>query len=82
MGIPALSPHFQLYLTRTGRMDEMAVHVEHRPGAAEADVAAAGTTLSARVKNTIGVTVTTRVLAPESIERSVGKMRRIVDHRG
>ncbi len=82
MGIPALSPHFQLHLTRTGRMDEMAVHVEHRPGAAEADAAAAGTALSARVKNTIGVTVTTCVLAPESIERSVGKMRRIVDHRG
>src|SRR6059058_2004836 len=28
MGIPALSPHFQLHLTRDGRMDEMAVHVE------------------------------------------------------
>jgi phenylacetate-CoA ligase len=81
MGIPALSPHFQLHLTRTGRMDEMAVHVEHRPGTTEADAAGAGAALSARVKNTIGVTVTTCVLAPESIERSVGKMRRIVDHR-
>ena len=35
MRIPALSPHFQLHLTRTGRMDEMAVHVEHRPGTAD-----------------------------------------------
>jgi phenylacetate-CoA ligase len=33
------------------------------------------------VKDTIGVTVTASVLEPESIERSVGKMRRIVDHR-
>jgi phenylacetate-CoA ligase len=81
MGIPALSPHFQLHLTRTGRMDEMAVHVERRPAATEADAAEAGATLSARVKNTIGVTVTTRVLDPESIERSLGKMRRVVDHR-
>jgi phenylacetate-CoA ligase len=81
MGIPALSPHFQLHLTRTGRMDEMAVHVERRPSTTEADAAEAGAALSARVKNTIGVTVTTRVLDPESIERSLGKMRRVVDHR-
>src|SRR5690349_5412654 len=81
MGIPALSPHFQLHLTRTGRMDEMAVHVERRPSTTEADAAEAGAALSARVKNTIGVTVTTRVLNPESIERSLGKMRRVVDHR-
>jgi phenylacetate-CoA ligase len=81
MGIPALSPHFQLHLIREGRMDDLAIHVEHRPGAGESDVAEAGVALSARVKNTIGVTVTTVVLAPESVERSAGKMRRIVDHR-
>ncbi len=81
MGIPALSPHFQLHLTREDRMDQLAVHVERRPGVGEADAADAGAALSARVKNTIGVTVTTCVLAPESIERSVGKMRRVVDHR-
>src|SRR5216683_4966921 len=81
MGIPALSPHFQLHLTREDRMDQLAVHVEHRPGMSESDSADAATTLSARVKNTIGVTITTSVMAPDSIERSVGKMRRIVDHR-
>jgi phenylacetate-CoA ligase len=81
MGIPALSPHFQLHLTQQDRMDRLAVHVERRPGTSESDSADAGATLSARVKNTIGVTVTTRVLAPESIERSVGKMRRVIDHR-
>jgi phenylacetate-CoA ligase len=81
MGIPALSPHFQLHLTREGRMDQLAVHVERRPGCAESDAARAGEELTARVKNTIGVTVTASVLPPESIERSVGKMRRIVDHR-
>ena len=62
-------------------MDQLAVHVERRPGTPESDAAEAGAALSARVKNTIGVTVTTCVLAPESIERSVGKMRRVVDHR-
>ena len=81
MGIPALSPHFQLHLTREGRMDQLAVHVEHRPGCPAPDAASAGAELTSRVKNTIGVTVTASVLPPESIERSLGKMRRIVDHR-
>jgi phenylacetate-CoA ligase len=81
MGIPALSPHFQLHLSRDGRLDQLAVHVECRPGTAGPDAAEAGAALSARVKSTIGVTVTTSVEAPGTIERSMGKMRRIVDHR-
>ena len=81
MGIPVLSPHFQLHLSRTGRMDQLDVHVERRTGAAESYAAQAGPQLSTLIKNTIGVTVTTNVLAAGSIERSVGKMRRIVDHR-
>ena len=34
------------------------------------------------VKNTIGGTVTVDVLEPDGVERSIGKMRRIVDRRG
>jgi phenylacetate-CoA ligase len=81
MGIPALSPHFQLHLSREGRMDRMTVHVERRAGASEPDGTKAGVQLSTLIKNTIGVTAVTSVQAPETIERSVGKMRRIVDHR-
>ena len=81
MPTPALSPHFQLHLSRTGRMDQLDVHVERRTGAAPADAEQAGPQLCTLVKNTIGVSVTTSVLEPDSIERSMGKMRRIVDHR-
>src|ERR1700747_2588697 len=42
MGIPALSPHFQLHMTREGRMDQLAVHVEWRPGTAGAGAAQGG----------------------------------------
>src|SRR5438270_9686196 len=49
MGIPALSPHFQLHLTRPGRMDELAVHVERRPDATKDDGAQAGTRLTERI---------------------------------
>jgi phenylacetate-CoA ligase len=81
MGIPVLAPHFQLHLSRAGRMDELTVHVERRTGVAESDATQAGPQLSTSIKNRIGVTVAAIVLEPDSIERSAGKMRRIVDHR-
>ncbi len=81
LAIPALSPHFQLRLTRTGRMDAMTVHAERRPGATQADAQAAAAQLTDRIKNTIGVTAATVVQDPGTIERSTGKMRRIIDER-
>jgi len=78
---PALSPHFQLHLSRRGRMDAMAVHVERRADAASADAEAAGPQLGALIKNTIGLSTDIVVEDPGSIERSLGKMRRIIDER-
>ena len=79
---PELSPHFQCVLRRDGRLDSMTVRVERRPLASAADAArAAGATLAGLVKATIGVTVDVEVVEPDGIERSVGKMRRIVDER-
>ena len=79
--LPALSPHFQCVLTRPARLDELTVRVERRPDATESDGSAAGTELATLVKNTIGVSVAVDVLAPDSVERSMGKMRRIIDDR-
>jgi phenylacetate-CoA ligase len=45
------------------------------------DAAAAGAKLGEQIKNRIGVSVPVMVMDPDSIERSAGKMRRIVDHR-
>ena len=79
---PALSAHFQCVLHRDhGPMDEMTVQVERRPDATADDAAAAATSLRALVKNIIGVSVVVRVLEPEGVERSSGKMRRVVDQR-
>src|SRR5712671_1649191 len=55
LAIPALSPHFQLHLSRQGRMDAMTVHVQRPPGATEADAEAAAAQLATQIKNTIGV---------------------------
>ena len=79
--LPALSPHFQCVLTRPGRLDELTVRVERRVDASDPDGVAAGTELATLVKNLIGVTVAVDVLPPDIVERSMGKMRRIVDNR-
>jgi len=79
--VPALSPHFQCVLTRPGRLDELTVRVERRPDATPGDAEAAGERLAGLIKNGIGVTVVVETCEPDGIERSVGKMRRIVDER-
>jgi phenylacetate-CoA ligase len=78
---PALSPHFQCVLSRPGRLDELTVVVERRPDASADDGVAAGADLAMLVKNTIGVSVRVDVAEPDGVERSMGKMRRIVDNR-
>ncbi|MGH3657170.1 MAG: phenylacetate--CoA ligase PaaK [Micromonosporaceae bacterium] len=80
--LPELSPHFQCVLTRPGRMDELTVRVEARPDGVPAQAwPALAERLGTAVKQTVGVTVTVEVVAPDSIERSVGKMKRILDQR-
>jgi phenylacetate-CoA ligase len=78
---PSLSPHFQCVLTRAGRLDEMSVRVERRPEATRETAEADARELVRAVKSSIGVSIGVEVVEPEGIERSVGKMRRIVDQR-
>ena len=78
---PALSPHFQCVLERDGTLDAMTVRVERRESTTPDAADAAGRELQRLVKASIGVTVGVDVLDPDGVERSVGKMRRIVDHR-
>ncbi|MDO9458424.1 phenylacetate--CoA ligase PaaK [Nocardioides sp.] len=77
----ALSPHFQCVLDRDGNLDAMTVLVERREAASPEVAAEAGRELRRLVKASIGVTVAVDVVAPDGVERSVGKMRRIVDRR-
>ena len=79
--IPALSMHYQLVLSRSGRMDEMEIQVEARPEAAADARAAAGARLEQAIKDTIGITARVNVRDPDTIERSAGKAKRIVDRR-
>ncbi len=76
-----LSLHYQLVLTRDGRMDNMEIQVEARPEASFPAREAATRQLVQSVKDTIGITAVVTVLDPGSIERSVGKAKRIIDRR-
>jgi len=81
LGVPGLAPHFQLVLATRDRMDELTVHVEARPGLGTQERAAAGQALAAAVADHVGVRVGVAVGDPDTIERSAGKMRRVVDQR-
>ncbi|ANW16905.1 phenylacetate--CoA ligase PaaK [Streptomyces clavuligerus] len=78
---PAVAPHFELRLTREGRMDRMAVRVEARPGTSDERRRAAAEEIVRAVKDGVGVTVAVEVVDPYTLERSVGKIRRVVDLR-
>ncbi|MYV48102.1 phenylacetate--CoA ligase PaaK [Streptomyces sp. SID2888] len=79
--VPEVAPHFQIQLTVRGRMDHMTVHVEARPGTGQPQREAAARTIAKGVKDGVGVSVEVCVVDPESLERSLGKIRRIRDLR-
>jgi phenylacetate-CoA ligase len=78
---PDLSPHFQCVLTRPGRLDELTIRVESRTTLSHGDATAVAARVAERAKDVTGASVTFEVLAPGTVERSAGKMRRIVDER-
>jgi phenylacetate-CoA ligase len=80
--VPGLAPHFQLLLEVRDRMDELTVQVEARAGLDAGQRAAAARALAAQVLDHVGVRVQVAVSDPDTIERSAGKMRRVVDQRG
>jgi phenylacetate-CoA ligase len=74
--------HFMMELTRDGRMDELTIIAEARPeswdGRGLLDHA---DRISVHIKNTIGVTAKVKAVAPDTLERSLGKAKRVYDKR-
>ncbi len=78
-----LAPHYLIEVAREGTLDTMTVNVEVP---ADADASDGGRNRAARelahhVKSYIGVSVRANVLPPGSLERSVGKAKRVIDRR-
>ncbi|MFE5078623.1 phenylacetate--CoA ligase PaaK [Streptomyces halstedii] len=78
---PGVAPHFQLRLTRRGRLDVLTVRAEARGDATADERATAAESIARAVKDGVGVSVGVEVVDPETLERSVGKIKRIVDLR-
>jgi phenylacetate-CoA ligase len=74
--------HFVIELTREGRMDEMTVlaeaRAEHWDGQGLFEHAER---ITHHIKSTIGITARIRAVAPETLERSLGKAKRVIDKR-
>jgi phenylacetate-CoA ligase len=77
-----LAPHFQIELGRNGRMDTMTVHVECALDATdEAARAASAKELQHHIKSVIGISTAITIHDPNSVARSEGKAKRVVDNR-
>lgn len=81
LGQPGLSPHFQIELTREGRMDMMTLWVETTTASPDELRANHARSLQKRVKQTLGISVLARVGQPGEVPRSTGKAVRIIDNR-
>jgi phenylacetate-CoA ligase len=79
--VGGLAPHFQLVLTRPARQDELNVRVEARPGASSSGRSDAAGELHAAIRDNLGIRVQVTVTDPGVVERSAGKMRRVLDER-
>jgi phenylacetate-CoA ligase len=74
--------HFILELTRDDRMDQLTILAEARPECWDGN----GLTIHAEqvahhIKNTIGITARVKAVAPDALERSLGKAKRVYDKR-
>jgi phenylacetate-CoA ligase len=80
--VPAFSGHYQIILSREGRLDQLEVQVEARSSSELDEARAHGASeLAHAIKSRIGVSAHVSVLAPAEIERSAGKARRVIDKR-
>jgi phenylacetate-CoA ligase len=68
---PSLSPHYVLELSKDGPLDHLTVLVEGKGGEA----------LRHDIKSYIGITVDVKEVPISSIERSIGKAKRVIDKR-
>ncbi|MGI9364001.1 MAG: phenylacetate--CoA ligase PaaK [Rhizobiaceae bacterium] len=81
MKVAALAPHFQIELSRTGRLDEMAVLVEAAGTIDDAAKQTAAADLTHRIKSVVGISATVEVRDSGAVARSEGKAVRVVDNR-
>ncbi|HXY76387.1 MAG TPA: phenylacetate--CoA ligase PaaK [Steroidobacteraceae bacterium] len=81
--LPMLTLYYQLELTRSAHLDELAVKVECREAIVRDHVAraTAASLLERSIKARIGISTLVAVCDPGTIDRSSGKAQRVIDKR-
>jgi phenylacetate-CoA ligase len=79
-----VEPQYQIRLRKKGYIDAIAVETEVKPAvyqSGEEAVAVLAKRISSRIQEVIGINVPVTVLPQDTIERSIGKARRVIDER-
>jgi phenylacetate-CoA ligase len=77
----ALSPHYEIEITRPNRLDEIRIVVEARAELDAEAQAAEAALLSAKLKDLIGISAEVHIAARGSLPRSAGKAVHVRDRR-
>ncbi|MCM8776933.1 MAG: phenylacetate--CoA ligase [Candidatus Omnitrophica bacterium] len=84
MNIPEVAPHYQIILTREKHLDRMEILVEVVEEAFSDEVRKLEELerkVLYEIESTLGISVKVKLVEPKSIERSMGKAKRVIDQR-
>jgi len=82
--VEGAAPHYLIEVERPGVMDQMSVKVEVRPESFSdkmSEMQALHDAIDRRIQSITGIRATVELVAPQTLERSAGKAKRVVDHR-
>jgi phenylacetate-CoA ligase len=84
LAVEGVQPHYQIILTRQKGLDQMEVQVEVTPELFSdqvRDLESVQRKISKSIEGTVGIRAGVRLVEPHTIERSMGKAKRLIDNR-
>jgi phenylacetate-CoA ligase len=84
LAIEGVQPHYQIILTRHRGLDQLEVEVEVTPELFSdqvRDLESVQRKISKSIEGTVGLRAAVRLVEPHTIERSMGKAKRLIDNR-
>ncbi len=82
--VEGTAPHYLIEVDRPGAMDQVTVHVEMRPADFSdrmSQMQALRRHIEQEIHSVTGIRVNVELVEPQTLERSAGKAKRVVDHR-
>lgn len=79
--VEGLTPHYQIEITRPGRLDQVALKVEARAALDQEAASRLARRLAQDIKTNIGTSVNIEVALPGTLKRFEGKATRVTDNR-